>query len=134
MTLVDTNVLIDIVTSDAEWFDWSAANLRLARAAGPLFINDIIYAELGVRYDSRRDLDDFLNGTGLERSPMSNHALYLASQAFRLYRSRGGRKTNVLADFFIGAQASTLDLPILTRDVARYRAYFPTVHLIAPRT
>jgi hypothetical protein len=48
------------------------------------------------------------------------------------YRRAGGGKSNVLSDFFIGAHAAVERCPLLTRDVQRYRAYFPTVLLIAP--
>jgi predicted nucleic acid-binding protein len=59
-------------------------------------------------------------------------ALFLAGQSYRRYRSSGGLRTGVLADFFIGAHARVLGCPILTRDVRRYRTYFSDVVLIAP--
>lgn len=132
MTLVDTNVLLDLVTNDPLWADWSVAQLETASLAGPLLINDVIYAELAVRYERIEDLDTFIEAAGLELTSLPRAALFLASKAFVHYRRAGGSRTGVLPDFFIGAQAAMEGLPLLTRDVGRYRTYFPTVELITP--
>ena len=132
MTLVDTNILLDLLTSDPVWADWSLERLNVAGVGGPLLINDIIYAELSSRFDAMETLNEFVSATKLELEPMPKAALFLAAKAFRVYKSRGGRREGVLSDFFIGAQASVLDLPILTRDTRRYRSYFPSVRLISP--
>ncbi|TIL37276.1 MAG: DNA-binding protein, partial [Mesorhizobium sp.] len=65
MTLVDTNVLLDLVTDDANWADWSIAQLEAASLNGPLLINDAVYAELAVRYDRIESIDAFLDEAGL---------------------------------------------------------------------
>jgi predicted nucleic acid-binding protein len=132
VTLVDTNVLLDLVTDDPHWADWSIAQLEAASLAGPLVINDVVYAELSVRYDRIEDLDAFLDQAGLEMAPMPQAALFLAGKVFTKYRRAGGSRTGVLPDFFIGAHAAVGQLPLLTRDVGRYRSYFPTLRLIAP--
>lgn len=132
MTLVDTNVLLDVVTRDPIWLQWSIAALDAASANGRILINTVIYAELSGRYAEIEALDTFVDGTGLEFIEFPRASLFLAGKTFRRYRLSGGTRTNVLPDFFIGAQASVLDLPILTRDVRRYRTYFPSVHLITP--
>jgi predicted nucleic acid-binding protein len=132
VTLVDTNVLLDLVTDDPHWADWSIAQLEAASLAGPLVINDVVYAELSVRYDRIEDLDAFLDQAGLEMAPMPQAALFLAGKVFTQYRRAGGSRTGVLPDFFIGAHAAVGRLPLLTRDVGRYRSYFPTLRLIAP--
>ncbi|MDN5926489.1 MAG: type II toxin-antitoxin system VapC family toxin [Hyphomicrobiales bacterium] len=132
MTLVDTNVLLDLVTDDQRWADWSIAQLEAASLDGPLVINDVIYAELAVRYDSIEDLDAFLDEAGLEMMPMPRAALFLAGKVFTKYRRAGGSRTGVLPDFFIGAHGAVSQLPVLTRDVGRYRTYFPSLRLIAP--
>ena len=132
MTLVDTNVLLDLVTDDQRWADWSIAQLEAASLEGPLVINDVVYAELAVRYDSIEDLDAFLDEAGLEMLPMPRAALFLAGKVFTKYRRAGGSRTGVLPDFFIGSHAAVSQLPVLTRDVGRYRTYFPSLRLIAP--
>lgn len=132
MTLVDTNILLDLLTSDPAWAPWSLAQLRGAGVGGTLLINDVIYAELSARFDSLELLNEFVTDTKLEIEPMPRAALFLAGKAFRAYGSRGGQREGVLSDFFIGAQASVLDIPILTRDTGRYRSYFPSVRLISP--
>lgn len=134
MTLVDTNVLLDLVTNDADWAEWSIARLEEAALEGSLVINDGIYAELSVRYDRIEDLDAMLAEAQIEIAPMPREALFLAGKVFQRYRSAGGTKTAVLPDFFIGAHAAVTGAVLLTRDDRRYRAYFPTVRLIDPRS
>ncbi len=131
MTLVDTNILIDILSRDPVW---SARSLeRFARCAdtGPMLIVDAIYAECAATYESADQLNAALDSLQVQRSRMSDGALWRASRAFLEYRRRGGTKTNVLPDFFIGAQAETLGVPLLTRDAGRYATYFPDVELVA---
>ncbi len=132
MTLIDTNVLLDLVTDDPNWADWSIAQLEAASLNGPLLINDVVYAELSVRYDRVEILETFLDAAGLTMAPMPRAALFLAGKVFKQYRRSGGSRTGVLPDFFIGAHAAVSELPLLTRDVGRYRTYFPTLKVIAP--
>ncbi len=132
MTLVDTNVLLDVFTNAPQWVDWSIRQLDLAALKGPLFINDIVYAELSVRFDAIEALDTVLNEAGLILTPTPRPALFLAAKAFKRYRAAGGARSNVLPDFFIGAHAAVAGLSLLTRDPKRYRTYFPKVDLMAP--
>lgn len=132
MTVVDTNVLLDLVTDDPKWAEWSIAQLEVASIHGPLLINDTVYAELAVRFDRIEDLDAFLDEAGLEIAPIPRTALFLAGKAFTNYRKSGGSRSGVLPDFFIGAHAAVVGLPLLTRDVGRYRTYFPSLKLITP--
>lgn len=132
MTLVDTNVLLDLVTDDPQWAEWSVLQLEAAALRGPLCINDVIYAELSVRYERIEMLETFLDVAGLMMLPMPRAALFLAGKAFNSYRKGGGARTGVLPDFFIGAHAAVKGLPLLTRDKARYQTYYPKVMLIAP--
>lgn len=134
MTLVDTNVLLDLVTDDPRWAAWSVAQLEAASLRGSLLINDVIYAELAVRYDRVEELDSFIGEAGLEVAAMPRAGLFLASKAFGQYRRSGGSRTGVLPDFFIGAHAAVGELTLLTRDPGRYRTYFPSVMLITPET
>ena len=132
MTFIDTNVLLDLVTDDPNWADWSIAQLEAASLNGPLLINEVIYAELAVRYDRIEDLEAFVDEAGLEMAPIPRAALFLAGKVFTRYRRSGGSRTGVLPDFFIGAHAAVAEQPLLTRDIGRYRTYFPSLTLIAP--
>lgn len=134
MTLVDTNVLLDLVTDDPKWADWSIRQLDAAALKGPILINGVIYAELSVRFERIEDLDAFLDEAGIALAEIPRAALFLAAKAFRRYRAAGGARGGVLPDFFIGAHAAVAGLPLLTRDPGRYRAYFPMLDLIAPQT
>ncbi len=132
MILVDTNVLLDLVTDDPWWAEWSQQQLDLASAQDQLAINDIVYAELSIGYVRMEHLDAMIRRAGLVNAAMPRPALFLAGKAFQRYRSAGGRKTGVLPDFFIGAHAVIADAVLITRDAARYRSYFPGIMLIAP--
>ena len=132
MTLVDSNVLLDLIAGRQEWTDWSRHQLERAALRGPLVINDVIYAEISSRYEAFEVLDGLLEIHGIDVAPMPRAALFLAGKIFLRYRIAGGLRTGVLPDFFIGAHAAVLKIPILTRDATRYRTYFPSVALIAP--
>ena len=124
--------MVDILTNDPVWLRWSIEQLDRCRNSGSLYINGIAYAEIAVRIETEADLQAALADLGirLERTPIS--ALFMAGQAFRRYRLAGGPRTAIFPDFLIGAHAQIARWPILTRDVRRYRRYFPNVELIAP--
>lgn len=132
MTLVDTNILLDLAGADAGWAAWSQAALEAAGAQGAVSINDVVYAELCMGFDRMEDCDAFLDEAGIAILPMPRGALFLAGRAYLAYRRRGGTRTGVLPDFFIGAHASHDGLPLLTRDAGRYRTCFPTLRLLTP--
>lgn len=131
--LVDTNVLVDVWQNDPEWANWSIDQLRAQSQIRELAINPVIYAELSLNYESIEALDKSVDSLDLTMREMPPAALFLAGKAFLKYRRAGGHRTNVLADFFIGAHAAVQRYSILTRDATRYRTYFPTVQLITPR-
>jgi predicted nucleic acid-binding protein len=132
MLIVDTNVLVDVLEDDPDWANWSIGKLRAQAQVHELVINPIIYAQLSLAFSTVEALDAVVDQMGLKVADIPRSALFLAGQAFLRYRRAGGRKSNVLSDFFIGAHAAVANSPLLTRDVQRYRAYFPTVELIAP--
>lgn len=132
MLIVDTNVLIDVFENDPDWSDWSVGRLREHSVVSALVINPIIYAELSMAFSKIEKLDAEIAALGLQVREIPRPALFLAAKAFAKYRKQGGTKTNVLADFFIGAHAAVIEAPVLTRDPARYRSYFPGLRLITP--
>lgn len=132
MILVDACVVIDVLEDDRRWAGWSQAQLETWSARGPLLINAVIYAELAAYAASRESLEAEVAAAGLAMREFPRDALFLAGRAHAAYRRRGGARAGVLADFLVGAHAAVLQIPILTRDVARFRAYFPTVRLVSP--
>jgi predicted nucleic acid-binding protein len=132
VTLVDSNVLLDILTADAKWLAWSVETLNDRAEAGPLYFNEVVYAELAVKSMSEAELDDALVTTRCQLQRIPKGALFLAGKAFGRYRDAGGARNNVLPDFLVGAHAHVARLPLLTRDVSRYRTYFPDIELITP--
>lgn len=132
MTLVDTNVLLDLATSSSEWGDWSLRRLNGAATKGPVFINAVIYAEFSVGYVTIEEVEVILAAAGLGLATIPRAALFLAGKVFQRYRAAGGTRRSVLPDFFIGAHAALAGMTILTRDARRYRTYFPTLELITP--
>lgn len=132
MVLVDTNVLVDVLENDPAWADWSIKQLRNYAQVYELAINPIIYTELSFTFSSFEALDKIITQMELTFVEIPKAALYLAGKAFRKYRHNDGNKSNVLADFFIGAHAAVMNYPLLTRDAKRYEFYFPTLFLITP--
>lgn len=130
--LVDTNVLLDVLENDPDWVDWSLQQLRAQSQLHRLAINPVIYAELSLAFSRIEALDAVLRDMGLAVLEIPRPALFLVAKAFARYRQRSGAKSNVLSDFFIGAHAAVADVPILTRDRARYQSHFPSVQLIIP--
>jgi predicted nucleic acid-binding protein len=130
--LVDTNVLIDILGDDPEHREWSQRELDRALINHQLAINPVVYAEISPPYATQAALDEVLAIMKITVEPMSTRALFLAGKAHHAYRRRGGMQARALPDFLVGAQAATLDVALITRDVSRYRTYFPKLRLIAP--
>ena len=131
-TLVDSNVIIDVVSEDGDWMEWSASMLSRAAEAGRLVINPIVYAEVSCAYDRIEDLDDALPPEYFVREPLPWPAGFLAAKAFLAYRKRGGARRSPLPDFLIGAHAALNGYTLLTRDASRYRSYFPRLRVTAP--
>src|SRR5271156_1926341 len=130
--LIDSNVLLDLITEDQQWFAWSSAMLADTAEHSRLGINPIVYAEISIRYSRIEDLNAAIPTTLVDREPVPYEAAFLAGKAFSIYRKRGGKKRATLPDFFIGAHASVAGYTLLTRDATRYRTYFPRLALIAP--
>ena len=132
MILVDSCVLLDLIGCDPVWQSWSARQIAADSLVEDLFVNSIVYAEISTRYDREQDVDRILSALGLEFMGIPRRASVLAAKVYQHYRRNGGQRTSLLPDFFIGAQATVLGCPILTRDTRRYLTHFPNVPLIAP--
>jgi predicted nucleic acid-binding protein len=130
--LVDSNVILDIATEDENWFRWSSETLANYVETHTLVINPIIYAEVSIGFDRIEDVDMVLPMSFFRRNSIPWEAGFLAGKCFMAYRRRGGEKSSTLPEFFIGAHAAVAQIPLLTRDISRYRTYFPKLKLIAP--
>ena len=129
--LADSNVLLDIATRNPVWADWSQRQLDDAWREGQVVVNQIIYAEMSLDFAGVAALDSHLSKLGLAVLEIPREALFLAARVFRTYRRRGGTRTGVLPDFFIGAHASVEGMTLITRDLRR-RGWFPSLQVIAP--
>lgn len=132
VVLVDSNVILDVLTEDSRWLAWSARALAQAAERDVLVINPIIYAEVSIRFERIEDLEDALPDAFFRREPLPWEAGFLAGKCFVSYRRLGGSRRSPLPDFYIGAHAAVRSMRLLTRDATRYRSYFPTLDLIAP--
>ena len=130
--LVDSNVLLDVLSPGSAWEAWSDDAIMACAEYARLVINPIVYAEVSVGYVTMAGLDLPLSDDLFAREPLPWRAAFLAGRAFEQYRRAGGSRRSPLPDFYIGAHAAVAGMRLLTRDPARYRTYFPTVELIAP--
>ena len=131
MLLVDTNVILDVIENDPEWAAWSQSQLDTASLKFRLVINPVIYAELSIAYQRIEELEAMIKSAGLRLESIPREALFLAGRVFLKYRQQRGTRSGVLPEFFIGAHAAVAGIPLLTRDINRYRTYFPSLKLIA---
>jgi len=130
--LIDSNILLDIFTRDPRWGIWSRSTVAALANESVLVINPIIYAEVSVDFARIEDADEVLPPDVFRRESLPYEAGFLAGKCHRDYRRRGGPRTSVLPDFYIGAHAAIRRYRLLTRDAPRFRSYFPTLDLIAP--
>ena len=131
-TLVDSNVLLDVLTEDPRWGEWSSAALERCADSGALYINAIVYAEVSIGFKTIEEFEEALPPDSFPRLHLPSEAAFLAGKTFLRYRHRKGIRTSPLPDFFIGAHAAVAGLRLLTRDSHRYRTYFPSLKLVAP--
>ena len=130
-TLVDSNVILDVLTEDAQWFNWSSAALEEQAERSVLVINPLIYAEVSIRFRRIEDLNDALPASMFRRDPLPFQAGFLAGKCFVKYRRAGGEPRSPLPDFYIGAHAAIAKMTLLARET-RYLAYFPSLRLVSP--
>jgi len=130
--LVDSNVLLDVLTEDPIWFEWSSSALARCAEEGSLAINPLIYAEVSIGFERIEEMDEVLDPASFQRLPLPWEAAFLAGKCFLRYRRRGGARSSTLPDFYIGAHALVEGLTLVTRDASRYRTYFPRLPLVTP--
>ncbi len=130
--LVDSNVILDLFLDDPEWADWSESVLAKYSLHRTLYINAVIYSEVSIGFNKIEELESALQKGGFQMLEIPKEALFLAGKVYLRYRKGKGIKKSPLPDFYIGAHAAVLNLDLVTRDIARYRTYFPTVNLICP--
>lgn len=130
--LVDANVLLDVLTDDPQWYDWSAGQIDACANDAQLCINPIVYAEVSVGFERIEELDAALPAAAFTRLELPWEAGFLAGKAFLRYRRAKGIRTAPLPDFYIGAHAAIEGMTLLTRDAKRYRTYYPKLELICP--
>ena len=130
--LVDSNIILDVFLDDPNWAEWSESKLIKFGSVSKLYINPIIYSEVSVGFKRIEELESALTHSDFQMLEIPREALFLAGKVFLKYRKNRGTKISPLPDFYIGAQAAIFEMDLLTRDVTRYRTYFPTVRLINP--
>lgn len=131
-TFVDTSVLIPLFEPGSEHHEWCREQLTAAAAGGPVVVSDIVYAEVSVGMPGKEETDKALASFALSRRGYSDEVLFRAGRAFLEYRANKGPRESLLPDFLIGALAEIEGEPLLTRDPAKVRTYFPNVALIQP--
>ena len=134
MILVDSCVIIDVIENDRAWAEWSQKQLESWSVTGTLLINPVIYAELSIGFRRIEEVEALISKARIAVEEIPREALFLAGKAFQRYKARGGTRTAVLSDFFIGAHAAVLGIPLLTRDVRRFADYFPKLKIVAPQS
>ena len=130
--MIDSNVILDVVSRNQEWFEWSSNTIQTLSQNDIFVINSIIYSEVSIGYADIKEVEDLFMPSYFVREPLPWEACFLAGKCFLNYRKKGGTKTSPLPDFFIGSHALVRGYVLLTRDSARYRTYFPKLQLIAP--
>jgi predicted nucleic acid-binding protein len=130
--LIDTNVLLDIVESRPQWMEWSSRQVANARKDGRVVLNAVVFAEASTPYEDQARFEAAIEKAGLVKEDVPWTAAFIAGKAHLAYRTRGGVKSQTLPDFFIAAHALVKKYTLVTRDAARFRAYFPDLAIIAP--
>lgn len=129
---VDSCILLDLYTNDPIWADWSEKILDKYSQTNTLFINSIVYAEVSIGFNQIEEVEKALSGIGIKVLEIPREALFLTGKVFLKYRKNKGTKNAPLPDFFIGAHATVSEFELITRDVAKFKTYYPQLKLIHP--
>ncbi len=131
-TAVDTSILLDILRPNPEFVEQSAGLIEASSMEGRLVICDLVYAELAANFTTTDELDSFLRDSQIRCESSNTAALFLAGRLWRAYRSAGGERERIIADFVIGAHAQVQASRLATRDRGFYRTYFRDLPAVSP--
>lgn len=101
--LVDSNVILDVVTEDAKWGTWSREAMARCANQAELVINPLVYAEVSIGFEKIEEVEEALAMESFRREPLPWEAAFLAGKCFVRYRRLGGVRHAPLPDFYIGA-------------------------------
>ncbi len=132
--LVDSCILLDLFTNDPDWADWSENILGQYGQTNTLYINSIIYTEVSIGFNLIEEVEAAIDQTGIKVLEIPREALFLAGKVFLNYRKSKGTKHSTLPDFYIGAHAIVSTFDLITRDILKFKTYFPNLNLIYPKT
>lgn len=138
--LLDTNITIDAHYGIGSERVLARKLISSAVIDSGAAINSIILAELYAGPRREEEIEHDMRQTGIAVLDVPAAAAAICGHAYRRYRlararAGGGNAPSVpLPDFFIGAHAELMGRKLATRDVERYRIYFPVVELIEPST
>jgi predicted nucleic acid-binding protein len=131
--LLDSNILLDIFTKDPIWFDATSNLLEQLSTNHQFAINPIIYSEISIGFKDIESLEKIIPPNDFLRLDLPWESSFLAGKCYIKYKKNKGLKSSLLPDFLIGAHAAVSKLGLMTRDISRYKTYFPTVELFIPK-
>jgi predicted nucleic acid-binding protein len=128
---LDTNILLDLLIPNEQYFDASYEAVRTAATEGAVVICDLVYAELCLQFPSQHECDQFLEQSEILVESLTRRAHFLASRIHREYRNRGGKRSRILGDFLVAAHAQIQPSYLVTRDRGFY-SLLPSLRIIDP--
>ena len=132
MIALDSSVLIDILIGDEAFAEASEACVADALVTEEVVVCEAVVAEVQAMLDTSVSLMDLLSPLGIRYLPLSEAAAMRAGHMNKRYRTRGGRRDRVVADFLVGAHAMLQCSALITRDDGFFRDYFKGLKLIVP--
>lgn len=133
ITAVDTNVLVDILEPDPAYGAASGDALTRCLAEGTVVACDVVWAEVATVYGAKQaELLTALETLGIVYSEVAQEAALEAARHWHAYRSRGGSRQRIAADFIVGAHALVQCDRLLTRDRGFYRGGFEDLTVLGP--